>query len=119
VAISATGVVILIAGSALVAGFTVALRVGPPAPPTAEGSLIFFTSRLVAAAGVAAGALDIYSSIKTQSLSEEILGHPVAVRLSEQLGGAMADSGVLLGLACALGLLGARLPDRVVDPATG
>lgn len=111
-ALSANGVVILIAGLAFAGGFTVALRVGPPAPPTAEGSLVFFTSRLVAAAGVAAGALQIYAGIKTQSLSEDILGHPVGYRLAEQLGAALADAGILLALACALGLLGLRLPDR-------
>lgn len=110
--LSANGVVILIAGSSFIAGFTLALRIGPPAPPTAEGSLIFFTSRLVAAAGVAAATLGIYSSVKTQSLSEELLGRPAVSRLAEQLAVALSDAGVLLGLACALALLGARLPGR-------
>ncbi len=108
---SPTGTVILLGGFAFAAGFTVALRVGPAAPLTAEGSLIYFTSRLVAAAGIAAGTLGIYASVKTQSLTEDLFGHPMPFRLAEQLALALSDAGVLLALACALALLGSRLPD--------
>ena len=107
---SGTGVVILVLGLGFLGGFTVALRAGPPAPGTRMGSLVFFAGRLIAAAGIAAGALNVYSAIKTQQLAKDLFGETVPFRLAEQLGTALFQPALLVFLACAITALGLRLP---------
>ena len=109
---SQIGVVILIAGGAFAAGFTLALWLAPAAPPTPAGTLAFFASRLLTAAATMLLALDIYAAIRRQTLADKLLGETFPADFSERLASALTGGGVLLLLAAVVAVLGARLPAK-------
>ena len=108
---SETGLVIVIAGLAFGAGLAAAIRTFPAVPPARAGELVFWVSRLTAAAAVAVLALDVYTVVKRQtSDSADALGGDLAaLSLARDLAAALFDGGVLASLAAGVALIGAWL----------
>ena len=108
---SETGLVIVIAGLAFGAGLAAAIKTFPDVPKARAGDLVFWVSRLTAAAAVAIIALDVYIVIENQtSEAADALGGDVTpLTLARDLAGALFDGGVLAALAARVALLGAAL----------
>lgn len=108
---SETGLVLVIAALALGAGLAGAIKIFPAVPTARAGDLVFWVSRLTAAAAVAIIALDVYTAVKHQtSDSADALGGEVAgLTLARDLAAALFDGGVLASLAAVLALMGAWL----------
>lgn len=96
---------------ALGAGLGAAIRTFPAAPSTPSGAVVFWISRLTAAAAAAVLALDIYAAVKHQTADEvDALGGDVAaLTLARDLGAALFEALVLASLAAGVALMGARL----------
>ena len=97
---------------ALGAGLGAAIRTFPAAPSTPSGAVVFWVSRLTAAAAAAVLALDIYAAVKHQTADEaDALGGDVAaLTLARDLSAALFETVVLASLAAGVALMGARLP---------
>jgi hypothetical protein len=110
------GLVLVIAALALGAGLGAAIKTFPAVPEARAGDLVFWVSRLVAAAAVAIIALDLYTVVKHQtSDAADALGDEVAAQtLAQDLTATLFDGGVLAALAAGLALMGAWLlrPDE-------
>ena len=108
---SETGLVIVIAALAFGAGLGAAIRSFPAVPSARGGDLVFWVSRLTAAAAVAVFAVDVYALVNRQtSDSADALGGDVtALTLAQDIAGALFDAGVLASLAAGVALIGARL----------
>ncbi|MEX2195251.1 MAG: hypothetical protein WD844_08180 [Thermoleophilaceae bacterium] len=111
---SETGLVVVIAVLALAAGLGAAIRVFPASPATSSGAVVFWVSRITAAAAAAVLALDLYTTIKHQTLDEaDTFGGDVApLTLARDLSAAFFEAAVLASLAAGLALLGAWLLRR-------
>ena len=104
---------------ALGAGLGAALRTFPAAPSTTSGDVVFWISRLTAAAAAAVLALDLYAAVKHQTADEvDALGGDVAaLTLARDLGAALFEAVVLASLAAGVAHIGARVLQPADDNA--
>jgi hypothetical protein len=82
---------------------------GPAVPATRTGSVVFWCSRLLAAAALGSLALNAYSIIESQSGNNSTTD---SIELANGLILALYDTGVLAGLAAGLAVLGPWLIAR-------
>jgi hypothetical protein len=106
---SNNGLVVVIGLVSFAAGLVAAVRFGPPVPATSTGSVVFWCSRLLAAAALGSLALNAYSIIESQSGNNSTTD---SIELANGLILALYDTGVLAGLAAGLAVLGPWLIAR-------
>jgi hypothetical protein len=117
---SETGLVIVIAVLAFAAGLAAAIRTFPPVPSTRSGGVVFWVSRLTAAAALATLAVDVYTMVKRQTseAADGLGGDVAAVSLAQDLAGALYDAGVLASFAAVVTLIGVWLLRSENDEGT-
>jgi hypothetical protein len=107
--VSDNGLVVVIGLLSFAAGLAAAVRLGPPVRATRTGSVVFWCSRLLAAAALSSLALNAYSIIESQSGNNSTTD---SIELANGLILALYDTGVLAGLAAGLAVLGPWLIAR-------
>lgn len=101
--------VLIIVLVAFLAGLLGGVKLLPDLATGWAGVLMLWVSRLVAAAGVATLAMNVYSTVKRQS-GEDEPSDPIV--LASSLAEVLFDAGVLFSLAVGLAVIGPLLVDR-------